>query len=1258
MARLAPHEKLNRGAAVGLDRATNNHLPALTRAYDRALRAAGRRAAARFRQTETVTAAADPNDPDQTPSWVMPAEAAIVDRQALANDTNQKTRKLHRTILDLSATEALKPFGINYDIDTPTSTAILDAYHKRITDTIGDAIGEQVTNAIRDGYAKGSSVAQVSTAIQAATDEIAPVRADMLARSDLVGLANAGSLLAATTSGASESKTWLTAGDDRVRPDHQDAEGQTVPLDGQFEVGGESCSYPGDPVLSWAQAANCRCVQAYGPAAQSPDALVSSVAPGSDAWRDYAWEGANDPADDTRSSPMSSDEREPSVGQSGSLAAAGSPGVLYLARHGLTEYDSDDHARDTIRGWADDPLNDKGIAEAKRLADNLKPLGITTIQASDLKRAADTATIVGETLGIDPDITDTLRPWNLGDFQGRTSDDARDELVWYVDNPDEPVPGGEAFSTFASRFLPVVADAMTAAENGEAPLLVTHSHNLKLARAWIRGGRAPVTGEAFMEPSPGPAAVLKCDPADGWQVTEILCDGQPLPDIGHVPDWAHYRPGEPGHECDMCEFFALPSRCTMFHATVIPDYVCDEFQPTADSAAITSGGTMRPEDILTAAAVGDTGLPLSERDRPWDAGAAGGRVKKWASSDGSGDPDKIDYKKLARAYFWQMPADGSVKIGDFKLPFADIVGGKLTAVFRGVTAGAARLSQTDGVDKGAVQKKMGAYYRKAASQYGDKSIKPPWASGNASTDGETLAAHHAYLADHGADVLDDDDIRAYALLHQRFTDSATVTASALAEEEWALMAAAAGGTQWTAILCVAGQPTVDGGIKRVLDTQSGSWLPLPRPLALLDDSPHADVTTRSPICGRIDQIWWAGNVCQASGVFFDDSDDPHLQMAGSKAAALVAELRGQLGVSVDLLPDFDYELMVWNGSSLAPIEEMDSAEMDVANDPTARNYDGPSDPNAPNGPASEANLPTDIPDMEVEEDSDESELVACLSNWTIAGATICPVQALTQATISIVASGQGFVAMGALTEGGFRWHTPAAFLEPTLTASAAGLAPTEPPRDWFFVDEADEPTPLTVTDDGQVFGHIGLWNSCHTAFQDRCVPPPKSPSDYAGFHLGEISDADGNRVEVGTLTMDTNHAPKQMGALAARAHYDHTGTAAAYVRASDGKHGIWVCGSLSARLDAADAQALMAAKPSGDWRNIFGKGRDMLGALMVNYPGFVVPRTLTASGMPGGDVTVELSCTPCAESMERELAVLAASAEDSPLEALAALAEA
>lgn len=676
---------------------------------------------------------------------------------------------------------------------------------------------------------------------------------------------------------------------------------------------------------------------------------------------------------------------------------------------------------------------------------------------------------------------------------------------------------------------------------------------------------------------------------------------------------------------------------------------------------------------LSFAATGDTGLPLSERDRAWDAGEAGGRVKKWASSDGSGDPDKIDYGKLARAYFWQDPAgDGGPKIGDFKLPFADIIGGKLTAVWRGVTAGAQRLSQTQGIDKGAVQAKMSKYYGKAASQFDDPSIKPPWASGSASVDGERLAAVRTFLADNGADVIEDDELRAIILVAESFSSNSkhryagsggackicgmapsnkdahfsveTITASL---ENFALLAAVDGGTPWTATLCVTGVPTVDNGVKRILDPDGGSWLPLPLPLMLMDDGPHGD-SSDAPICGRIDAISVAGNAYQGTGVFFDDSSDPTVRAIGSKAAALVGDMR-RLGISIDMV-DTDWDMMAYSNGSVSSLDE--------ANDPISDGDDGPG------GPATEANYPDDIP-MPIEAETDviqelidpdndgdvDFELIMCATQWVIAGATVCPVQALApQSTIALIAS-------AAKRTG--KWNSETDFIGPVLTASAAGLAPELPPAEWFDDPKLEQLTALTVTEDGRVFGHMAPWDGCHTGFPGTCVPPPRSPSNYAGFHLGELVTADGSKVAVGTLTMDTGHAGHRLSADRAMAHYDNTGTAAAFVRAGEDQFGIWVAGSLSARLSAADAQALMASKPSGDWREVFrGKGRDLIGVLQVNVPGFPVPRALTASGLlPGGVDAVQFveseACVPCQDEVNRELAVLVASVDG--IEGLASL---
>lgn len=55
-------------------------------------------------------------------------------------------------------------------------------------------------------------------------------------------------------------KRWLTRRDERVRPTHAEADGQTVPLGADFLVGGYALACPADHTGPSAETAGCRCV--------------------------------------------------------------------------------------------------------------------------------------------------------------------------------------------------------------------------------------------------------------------------------------------------------------------------------------------------------------------------------------------------------------------------------------------------------------------------------------------------------------------------------------------------------------------------------------------------------------------------------------------------------------------------------------------------------------------------------------------------------------------------------------------------------------------------------------------------------------------------------------------------------------------------------------------------------------------------------------------------------------------------------------
>lgn len=274
--------------------------------------------------------------------------------------------------------------------------------------------------------------------------------------------------------------------------------------------------------------------------------------------------------------------------------------------------------------------------------------------------------------------------------------------------------------------------------------------------------------------------------------------------------------------------------------------------------------------------------------------------------------------------------------------------------------------------------------------------------------------------------------------------------------------------------------------------------------------------------------------------------------------------------------------------------------------------------------------------------SPEDEVVMVVDGARIRAATLCYIPAFVEAFIlddelpeddaapaaSVAASassGMALTAAGMLAEDTRR----------------RGYAPTA----WFADPGLTEPTPVTVSADGRVFGHLATWGTCHIGIDGACVTPPESAADYAYFATGMYETADGDAVAVGTLTMDTGHADMESGPIAAAAHYDNTGTAAAYVNVGESDVGIWVAGALADGLPKAKRDALIrAGSLSGDWRRIAG-GLELVAALVVNVPGFPVPRVKArvASGVQTALVASGITKrTPGSGATNAELARLVA----------------
>ncbi len=157
---------------------------------------------------------------------------------------------------------------------------------------------------------------------------------------------------------------------------------------------------------------------------------------------------------------------------------------LLLIRHAESSW----NAAGRWQGHGDPPLSDRGRAQANGLARELAREAIDVLVSSDLRRAAETAAILGQARGLRPELNPRLRELDLGDWEGLTRDQiertAGDALRRFDDGDLDVRPGGgENLREIAQRAFSVVTELIDA-HPGRRLAVVTH---LGVIRALLGG---------------------------------------------------------------------------------------------------------------------------------------------------------------------------------------------------------------------------------------------------------------------------------------------------------------------------------------------------------------------------------------------------------------------------------------------------------------------------------------------------------------------------------------------------------------------------------------------------------------------------------------------------------------------------------------------------------------------------------------------------------------------------------------------------
>ena len=146
--------------------------------------------------------------------------------------------------------------------------------------------------------------------------------------------------------------------------------------------------------------------------------------------------------------------------------------MSYFVRHGTTAL-NENHS---FRGPLNPPLDGEGIKDAMKLKEYFKGEDFGDSFTSDKLRSQQTISAILEPHGSDPKVDSGLNAWDVGYLGGKPKAGHEDEIAYYTQHADEPIPGGESLNNFKSRVRPSIRHAIQrGAETGLPSLVVAHS---------------------------------------------------------------------------------------------------------------------------------------------------------------------------------------------------------------------------------------------------------------------------------------------------------------------------------------------------------------------------------------------------------------------------------------------------------------------------------------------------------------------------------------------------------------------------------------------------------------------------------------------------------------------------------------------------------------------------------------------------------------------------------------------------------------
>ena len=123
---------------------------------------------------------------------------------------------------------------------------------------INETTFSQLKAQFEQSLSEGESRRELINRIEDTYGNITKKRAATIARTEVHAVSQKGTIEGYRAAGL-KNKVWVSVRGATTRPEHAAADGQKVPIDMPFDVGGEALMFPGDPSGSPANTINCQC---------------------------------------------------------------------------------------------------------------------------------------------------------------------------------------------------------------------------------------------------------------------------------------------------------------------------------------------------------------------------------------------------------------------------------------------------------------------------------------------------------------------------------------------------------------------------------------------------------------------------------------------------------------------------------------------------------------------------------------------------------------------------------------------------------------------------------------------------------------------------------------------------------------------------------------------------------------------------------------------------------------------------------------